>query len=55
MIHDVDLEDNKFQRFEMIGADQILKGLAKLERSDEEILAHGLKCLDALYAYLKSR
>lgn len=55
MIHDADLEDNKFKRPEMIGIDQILKGLAKLGRSDEEILVKGFECFDALYAQLKTK
>ena len=53
MVHDADLEDEKFRRPEGIGLDRILKGWAKRGLSDEEILAHGATCLDGLYAFLR--
>ena len=53
MIHDADLEDEKFQRHECIGLDRILKGWAKRGMPDEEILARGAACLDGLYAFLR--
>jgi hypothetical protein len=55
MIHDADLEDEKFRRPECVGLDRILKGLAKLGRSDEQILGVGFECFDALYIHLKKR
>ena len=53
VIHDADLEDNKFHRAEGFGIDQILKGWAKQGLSDEEILARGFQCLDGLHAQFK--
>lgn len=53
MIHDTDLEDDKFQRNECVGIDRVLKGWAKLGWQDEGILTHGFKCFDALYAFLQ--
>jgi len=53
MIHDADLDDDKFQRKECIGIDRILKGWAKQGLSDKEILRRGLQCFDALYSLLQ--
>ncbi len=55
MIHDADLEDEKFQRTECIGIDRVLKGWAKQAVPDDEILRRGLECFDALYAFLQRR
>lgn len=55
MIHDTDLEDEKFQRTECVGIDRILKGWAKEGLSDEEILRRGFQCFDALYSFLRKR
>ena len=55
MIHDADLEDDKFQRVECVGIDRILKGYAKEGLSDEEILRRGFDCFDALYSFLQRR
>ena len=53
MIHDADLDDEKFQRKECIGIDRVLKGWAREGISDQEILRHGLQCFDGLYAFLR--
>jgi hypothetical protein len=53
MVHDADLEDEKFQQPECIGLDRILKGWAKQGMPDEEILARGGACFDGLYAFLR--
>jgi len=53
MVHDADIEDEKFQRPEGIGLDRIFKGWAKRGMSDEEILVRGAVCLDGLYAFLR--
>jgi hypothetical protein len=53
MIHDADLDDDKFQRKECIGIDRILKGWAKQGLPDKEILRRGFECFDALYAFLQ--
>ena len=55
MIHDADLDDDKFQRRECIGIDRILKGWAKEGLSDKEILRRGFECFDALYTFLQPR
>jgi hypothetical protein len=55
MIHDADLDDDKFQRNECIGIDRILKGWAKQGLADKEILRRGFECFDALYAFLQRR
>jgi len=55
MIHDADLDDEKFQRSECIGIDRILKGWAKQGFPDKEILRRGFECFDALYAFLQPR
>jgi hypothetical protein len=52
MIHDADLDDDKFERNECIGVDRVLKGWAKEGVSDQEILRRGLQCFDALHAVL---
>ena len=53
MVHDADLEDEKFQRTECIGLDRIFKGWAKRGMPDEEILLRGGNCFDGLYAFLR--
>jgi hypothetical protein len=53
MVHDADLEDEKFQRSECIGIDRVLKGWAKGGMSDEQILGQGAQCFDGLYASLQ--
>jgi hypothetical protein len=53
MIHDADLEDEKFHRAECLGLDRVLKGWAKRGLPDEEILRQGAACFDGLYAYLR--
>jgi hypothetical protein len=55
MIHDADLDDDKFQRSECIGIDRILKGWAKQGLADKEILRLGFECFDALYTFLQRR
>jgi hypothetical protein len=53
MVHDADLEDEKFQQREGIGLDRVFKGWAKRGMTDDEILARGAACLDGLYAFLR--
>src|SRR5690606_1344708 len=54
-VHDADLEDGKFQTTEAFGLDRIFKGWARLGLSDDEILARGFGCFDALFAYFQSQ
>ena len=53
MIHDADLEDRKFGRNECLGIDLVLKGFGRRGLSDEEILAKGFDCFEALYSALR--
>lgn len=53
MVHDADLEDDKFQRPECIGIDRALKGWAKRGMADVEILLNGGAFFDGLYAFLQ--
>jgi hypothetical protein len=53
MIHDADVEDDKFHRIEGFGVEQIFKGWAKEGRTDQEILQHGFDCFNGLYAQFK--
>jgi hypothetical protein len=53
MVHDADLEDGKFQRSECVGIDRVLKGWARLGLTDEQLLAKGGECFDALYECLR--
>jgi hypothetical protein len=53
LIHDADLEDEKFHRVEGFGVEQIFKGWAKQGLTDHEILSKGFECFDALYAQFK--
>jgi hypothetical protein len=53
LIHDADLEDDKFHRLEGFGVEQIFKGWAKQGLTDHEILSKGFECFDALYAQFK--
>lgn len=55
MIHDADLDDDRFQRVEAIGIDRVFKGWGKQGLADEEILRRGFDCFDALYLYLQKR
>ena len=55
MVHDADLEDEKFDRKEIIGIDLMLKGLAHMKKSSDEILAAGISAIEALFHALKNR
>lgn len=53
MIHDADLDDEKFQRYECFGIDRVLKGWAKQGMADDEILRRGFELFDGLYSFLR--
>jgi hypothetical protein len=53
LIHDADVEDDKFHRIEGFGVEQIFKGWAKQGLTDQEILSQGFECFDGLYAQFK--
>jgi len=53
MIHDADLEDDKFHRPECRGLDLLFQGWARLGLTDAQILEKGFACFDALHAALR--
>jgi hypothetical protein len=53
MVHDADLEDQKFGRYECIGINCVLTGWARTGMRDEELLAKGTGCFEGLYQGLR--
>jgi hypothetical protein len=53
MVHDADLEDEKFNRYECIGINCVLTGWARAGMADEELLARGIECFEGLYQRLR--
>ena len=53
MVHDADLEDEKFQRAECVGINAVLSGWARTKMSDAELLAKGIECFEGLYQQLQ--
>lgn len=49
IVHDADLEDEKFGRNEGTGLDRVLVGWAKQNVSDEELLRRGMQLIEGLY------
>ncbi|PWU10387.1 MAG: hypothetical protein C5B50_25665 [Verrucomicrobia bacterium] len=49
MVHDADLEDDKFHRTECIAIDLVLTGWARLPITDAELLERGIQCFEGLY------
>ena len=49
IIHDADLEDEKFGRSEGTGLDRVLVGWAKQNVSDDELLRRGMQLIEGLY------
>ncbi len=49
IIHDADLADDKFGRKEGYGIDEVLKGWARQEVSDQELLDRGMQLIEGLY------
>ena len=54
VVHDADLEDNKFGLTEGKALHLVLKGWGKMDWADEEILGRGFDLFDALYLTLGS-
>jgi hypothetical protein len=52
VIHDADLEDQKYGRAEGIGLDRVLIGWAHEETADEELLRRGMEMIEGLYQSL---
>jgi hypothetical protein len=53
LIHDADVEDDKFHQVDGFGVEKIFKGWAKQGLDDQQILSKGFECFDALYAQFK--
>ena len=53
MVHDADLEDEKFGRCECIGINAVLSGWARSDIKDCELLAKGIECFEGLYRDLR--
>src|SRR5512133_920840 len=49
MVHDADLEDEKFHRHECIGINAVLTGWARTNISDSDLLEKGIECFEGLY------
>ena len=49
IIHDADLEDEKFGRVEGQGLDKVLTGWAKQDLPDDELLKRGMELIEGLY------
>jgi hypothetical protein len=49
IVHDADLEDEKFGRNEGAGLDRVLVGWAKQDLSDDELLRRGMQLIEGLY------
>lgn len=54
IVHDADLEDNKFGRAEGKAVDFIFKGWGKMKWADLKILQKGFELFDALYLMLRA-
>jgi hypothetical protein len=54
MVHDADLEDEKFQRDECLGINAVLGGWARTTMKDPELLAKGMECFEGLYQGLQT-
>jgi len=53
MVHDADLEDEKFQRDECLGINVVLSGWARTRVRDAELLLKGMECFEGLYQGLQ--
>jgi hypothetical protein len=49
MVHDADLSDGKFGRKEAFGVDEVLKGWARRDTLDKELLERGMEMIEGLY------
>jgi hypothetical protein len=52
IIHDADLSDEKFGRTEGVGLDSVLKGWAKQDLPDDELLRRGMDLIEGLFESL---
>ncbi|MBU6392151.1 MAG: chromate resistance protein [Planctomycetes bacterium] len=54
IVHDIDLKDNKYDRKEADGIDQIIAGLSQRLKDDNKLLEKGIEIFDSLYQYYTS-
>jgi hypothetical protein len=52
IVHDADLNDQKFGRAEGLGIDEVLKGWGRMSLPDREILERGIQLAQGLYSSL---
>lgn len=52
IVHDADLDDEKFGRVEGAGLDRVLTGWARQQLSDSELLRRGIELIEGLYSAL---
>ncbi len=55
IVHDIDLKDNKYNRKESDGIDQIIAGFSKKLNNDNKLLEKGMEIFDALYHYYTTK
>jgi hypothetical protein len=55
IVHDIDLKDGKFGRDDVAGIRQLLDGIVRSHRRDQDRLARGATLFDDLYASLRRR
>jgi hypothetical protein len=53
IVHDADLFDEKFGRKEGFGVDEVMKGWARQNLGDEELLQRGMQLAEGLYQSLR--
>ena len=53
MVHDADLDDDRFRSPEAPGLDAVIRGLGLVTPDDHELLRHTERLYDGLYAWLQ--
>ncbi len=53
MVHDADLDDDKFRSPEAPGLDAVIRGLGMVIEDDQELLALADRIYDGLYAWVR--
>ncbi|KKO19644.1 MAG: chromate resistance protein [Candidatus Brocadia sp.] len=53
IVHDIDLEDDKYGRKETEGIEHIIRGLKQQQKDDKELIEKGSGIFDALYQYFR--
>lgn len=54
IVHEIDLRDNKYDRKETEGIEQIIRGLKQQQKDDNKLLEKGMEIFDILYQYYTS-